>query len=247
MTRARFTTLSVWLACACGPGPVSLDAGLEPIDAGSPDASMADAGVVDAGQADAGGIDAGPRLADPFADAVVRFSPGVGAGFGQANLPQVVLGAPHGGGATSGSLDVLSLGREGEIVLEFTDIIAIDGPGVDFTVFENVFSGFTETGVVAASDDGVTWHEFNCAADDVDAGFVGCAGVHSVFSSPENGVSATDPQVSGGDSFDLAIVGLQRARFVRIRDSGKNRFYVAPSGGFDLDAVAVVNGQSVTP
>lgn len=62
-----------------------------------------------------------------------------------------------------------------------------------------------------------------------------------MYSSPENGISPIDPQVSGGDGFDLHDVGLSRARFVRIRDSGLNRFYGAPSGGFDLDAVAVVN------
>ncbi|RYZ33379.1 MAG: cell surface protein, partial [Myxococcaceae bacterium] len=43
------------------------------------------------------------------------------------------------------------------------------------------------------------------------------------------------------DGFDLAAVGLTRARFVRIRDSGANG-YAGTSGGFDLDAVAVVNG-----
>ena len=53
---------------------------------------------------------------DPFADAVVSFSPGMGAGFGADQLPGIVLGAPQGGGELSGSLDVVSLGNNGVIV-----------------------------------------------------------------------------------------------------------------------------------
>lgn len=107
-------------------------------------------------------------------------------------------------------------------------------------VFENAFFGFPETGRVAASQDGAVWHEWPCAADDADAGFPGCAGVRPVFSSTASGISATDPTVAGGDGFDLAALGLSTARFIRIRDSGKNR-YGPPSGGFDLDAVAIVH------
>jgi hypothetical protein len=65
-----------------------------------------------------------------------------------------------------------------------------------------------------------------------------------VFSSPDSGISATDPSVAGGDAFDLATLGVRRARFVRVRDSGSN-YYSAPSGGFDLDAIAVVHGEPV--
>lgn len=201
---------------ACGPLPVVdagvevPDSGVEPVDAGAP--------------------------VNPWADRVVSFTPGVGAGFGQDAFPQVVLGAPRGQGASSGSLDVLSLGREGVITLEFTDLVVVDGPGVDLLVFENAFSGFVETGVVAVSDDGVDWRAFACD------GGTGCAGVNPVFSHPDNGISGTDPGVAGGDAFDLADVGLQRARFVRITDSGANRFYAPPGGGFDLDALSVVNG-----
>lgn len=196
---------------ACGPLPVVdagvevPDSGVEPVDAGAP--------------------------VNPWADRVVTFMPGAGAGFGQDEFPEVVLGPPRGQGASSGSLDVLSLGREGFITLEFTDFVAIDGPGVDLLVFENPFSGFTETGVVAVSDDGIDWREFSARA-----------GLNPVFSNPDNGISGTDPTVSGGDAFDLAELGLQRVRFVRITDSGANRFYGPPGGGFDLDALSVVNG-----
>ncbi|MGV3620498.1 MAG: cell surface protein [Archangium sp.] len=204
------------LVSACGELP-AVDAGVEVPDSG---VEVVDAGIV----------------VNPWADRVVTFMPGVGAGFGQDKLPEVVLGPPRGAGANSGGLDVVSLGREGFITLEFTDFVVVDGPGVDLLVFENPFSGFSETGVVAVSDDGVDWRAFPC-----DAG-VGCAGVNPVFSNPDNGISGTDPNVAGGDAFDLADVGLQRARFVRVTDSGANRFYGMPGGGFDLDALAVVNG-----
>ncbi len=179
---------------------------------------------------------------EPFADKVVSFLPGEFAGFGQDLLPDVVLGPPQGAGSGMGSLDVLSLGRGGEIILELTDLGVVDGPGVDLLVFENPFGTFAETGVVAVSEDGSTWHEFPCAATDRDGGYPGCAGVAHVHSSPDNGVSPTDPAVAGGDGFDLASLGVARARFVRIRDSGANG-YSGTTGGFDLDAIAVVNGS----
>lgn len=196
----------VWFSLACSCGPVD---------------SVRDSG-------------APAKTPNPWADRVVRFSPGPGAGFGADHLPEVVLGPPQGAGDTQGGLDVLSLGKEGTIELEFDDIEAIDGPGVDFLVFENGFTGFFEKGRASVSEDGLDWRELPC-----------CAGEHSVYANPEQGVSATDPSVAGGDGFDLASVGLTHARFVRITDIGTNRFYAAPGGGFDLDAVAVVNGQPI--
>ncbi|WP_224369528.1 cell surface protein [Hyalangium versicolor] len=228
---------SLLVAMACGessapgvPEPPG-DGGFTPSDAGTPPSDA--------------GPDAGPRQVDPFADRVVSFQPGEAAGFGQDLFPGVVLGPPRGEGSSQGSLDVLSLGRQGVIVLEFTDWVPVDGPGVDLLVFENPFGRFAETGVVAVSDDGLTWHEFPCDATNPDAGYPGCAGVHPVFSHPDNGISPTDPSVAGGDGFDLSEVGVSRARFVRIRDSGANG-YGGIAGGFDLDAVSVVHGEEVS-
>jgi len=180
----------------------------------------------------------------PFAGRVVSFTPGDFAGFGQDRFPDIVLGPPHGGGAIMGSLDVLSLGRRGEIVLELTSLGVVDGPGVDLLVFENPFGTFVETGVVAVSEDGQTWHEFPCESSNRTGGYPGCAGVKPVFASPDTGIIPTDPTVAGGDGFDLSTLGVSRARFVRIRDSGSN-YYGSTSGGFDLDAIAVVNGSPV--
>jgi hypothetical protein len=226
----------VALLAACGQPPV-VDGGV-PYDAGQqPDGGApVDAGEVDAGEP----FDAGPP--DPWADRIVSFTPGAGAGFGQNRLPDVVLGPPQGEGDSAGSLDVLSLGRDGVIVLELADFELVDGPGVDLLVFENTFAGFVETGVVAVSYDGGSWFEWPCAAL-TDGGTEGCAGVHPVYSAPGNGISATDPLVAGGDGFDLSQLGVTRARFVRVRDSGKNMFG-PPGGGFDLDAISIVNGEA---
>lgn len=181
---------------------------------------------------------------DPFADRVVSFEPGANAGFGANRMPDIVLGPPHGRGDRAGSLDVVSLGREGVIVLAFDDIGLVDGPGPDLLVFENAFAGSIETAFVAVSDDGETWHEWPCDPVNVTGGFPGCAGVTPVYSSPDNGIEPTDPEAAGGDAFDLAELGIERARYVRIRDSGMNS-YEGQSGGFDLDAVAVINGEEL--
>jgi hypothetical protein len=183
-----------------------------------------------------------------FAVRVVSFEPGEGAGFGQDRLPDVVLGPPRGKGPDAGGLDVLSLGQAGGIVLELGSTMT-DGPGPDLLVFENAFRGpdgglFKETAIVGASADGVTFIDWPCTTDDPAKVHAGCAGIHAVLSSPGNGIDPLDPLAAGGDAFDLADVGLVSARFVRVRDSGLNPS-LAPSGGFDLDAVAVVHAEGL--
>jgi hypothetical protein len=179
----------------------------------------------------------------PWADRVVSFSPGPGAGFGEDKLPGVVLGPPQGAGSTAGGTDVVSLGKDGTIVLAFDDGALVDGPGADLLVFENPFVGWLETGIVAVSDDGQTWHEWSCDPTDATQGFPGCAGTRPVFAAPGNGIDATDPAKAGGDPFDLHDLGVARARFVRIRDSGFNK-YAPPAGGFDLDAVVALHTEA---
>ena len=182
------------------------------------------------------------RPADPYADAVVSYVPGEAAGLGQDRFPEVVLGAPEGSGAENGSLHVLSLGKAGEIVLALSDIGLVDGPdATNLLVFENPFVGWAETAFVAVSSDGKSWHEWPCDGRDKAGGYPGCAGVQPVLASRDNGVDATKPKTAGGDAFNLASLGVASARFVRIRDSGENK-YTGSSGGFDLDAIAVVHG-----
>jgi hypothetical protein len=236
----RVTGLAAFAGCvsvACGGSseiatPVPNDA--SPLDVAT---SNEDAG-------DEGGL-----AADRFVTGVVSFTPGPCAGFGASRMPGVVEGPPEGGGALQGSLDVVSLGVGGEIVLSFAPNAIVDGPGVDFIVFENPFDiggdpqkPTAEPGEVSVSDDGVTWATFPCTATSYPYG--SCAGWHVVYSAKGNGISPVDPATAGGDPFDLADLGVTQARFVRIRDRSNE---VCPdagatmSAGFDLDAVSIVN------
>jgi hypothetical protein len=187
----------------------------------------------------------------PYAQELVDFSPGPGAGFNQTALPDVVLGPPQGKGVEAGSLDVLSLGRGGEIVLGFGARAIEDGPGPDFVVFENPFYAggdpsqvFAEPGEVSVSEDGATFVAFPCdPTEGADPPFAGCAGVTPTLEfDPEENLPL-DAELSGGDAFDLADAGLARARFVRVTD----RSSAEPAGetaGFDLDAVGIVHASS---
>ncbi len=184
----------------------------------------------------------------PFAVAVVARMPGPGGGFGEDALPDVVLGAPRGAGLSSGSRDVLSLGTGGSITLEL-GVAIVDGPGADFLVFENPFrilgsptNIFVEPGHVAVSDDGEAWVEFPC--DGRVAPYRGCAGLLPVLANADTHThDPRDPSAAGGDAFDLADVGVTRARFVRITDAGGGRMDGAGTDGFDLDAIAVVHAE----
>jgi hypothetical protein len=190
--------------------------------------------------------DGGERACSPYVTSVVSVAYGPGAGFGQDRFPGVVEGPPHGGGSWAGSLDVLSLGNGGSMVVELGDSI-VDAPGPDFIVFENPFgiggdptNPYADLGTVEVSADGTVFHGFPCVATSYPYG--SCAGWHPVFANPDtNGVDPLDPNAAGGDAFDLADLqvdaGLGEVRFVRITDRAD------VVGDFDLDAVGVVHGR----
>jgi hypothetical protein len=200
-------------------------------------------------EAGAGGVSFGATTS-VYASNVESFTPGTSAGYNQDKMPGIVLGPPVGKGNEAGSIDVASLGAAGEIVLAFGDFGIVDGPGPDLIVFENAFwpSGdasavFAELGEVSVSEDGETWEAFPCDTEgDGDGNFPGCAGVTPTLEYDAKQLIPLDPALSGGDSFDLADVGLKRARFVRIRDLKT----LPPGGistGFDLDAVGVIHAR----
>ena len=121
-----------------------------------------------------------------------------------------------------------------------------DGPGPDLIVFENAFqygkgSVYAEPAMVGVSFYGNVFTEFPCNPTAA-SNYAGCAGVHPTLSNPENGIDPTDPKVAGGDAFDLASIGVSRARFVRIRDVSCTTA-PSPTAGFDLDAVSIVWGM----
>jgi hypothetical protein len=199
-------------------------------------------------------LDGGVIPADRFITKVVSYSLGPCSGFGRDQMPEIVEGPPVGEGPYSGSTDVLSLGNGGEIVVSFEPNAIVDGPGVDFIVFENPFYilgteivADAEPGEVSVSEDGVTWTSFPCTDTTSRPPFGQCAGVHPVFSNPDNGISPIDPMKAGGDPYDLADIGVKHAKYVRIVDKilescpdGAGR---PNANGFDLDAIAIVNAE----
>lgn len=189
-----------------------------------------------------------PRACDGFAIEVVSVEYGPGAGFGQDDMPGIVLGAPEGAGDISGSLDVVTLGNGGSITLAFGGVIE-DAPGPDFIVFENAFyaggdpeAPFAEIASVEVSADGETWSAYPCTADETP--FDGCAGWHPTYAGSDPEIDPHDPEAAGGEAFDLADVALTEARFVRITDRADLDGF---DGQFDLDAVALVHWTCDAP
>lgn len=191
--------------------------------------------------------DAGDAPEDPWADCVDAFAPAEGVSFGHDAMPEIVLGPPQGGGESKGSTHTASLGCGGSITLGFSAPWPSDGPGPDLVVFENAFrSGevtFVEPAQVLVSDDGERWHAFPCEPDGGDEPPPGCAGLEPVLETEPG--AELDPAAIGGDVFDLADVGLAEARYVRIIDRtaehyGTDTWCLGAGGGFDLDAVAVL-------
>jgi len=177
----------------------------------------------------------------PYATSVVSFTPGPGAGYGAESMPGVVLGPPMPLGLNKGATDVVSLGVGGEIVLDLGEEV-FDQPGADLIVFENPFiprrqpdSVFAEYGEVSVSIDGQTWSTFPCDPPDT---IESCAGWRPGLAYDPEQVIPLDPVLTGGDALDFKTVGIESARFIRIRDLSTSG--AAPSAGFDLDAVGYV-------
>jgi hypothetical protein len=183
------------------------------------------------------------------ADTVFSVRWGTGQNFGREKFPSNVLGLPD----TSARADrpatsaetVCSLGLGGEIILGWKNAVLVNRTGADFTIFENAFLYFggriyAEPAKVAVSRDGVSFVEFPFDS----LRLRGCAGVM-----PTNGdKSPFNPSVSGGDSFDLADIGMDSVRFIKITDisamvlnNPQHPFYDPTISGFDLDALVGIS------
>lgn len=232
------------------------DAEQVPLDAAEPDAAEPDAGAPDADALDA----SEPDAAEP--DAAVEIpvcghanfvnwvapAPdttwGTGQSDGQLNVPDIVCGPPL--EPPHGNVHTVSLGNGGSIVVRFDQRMIVDGPGVDFIVFENPFAPiFPELGTVSVSANGSTWFEYPCTAPNpVQGGDYGtCAGWRVVGGKRGDPIETwTNPLTAGGDQFDLADLALppeiKGVRYVRIVDRVDDASRV-----FDLDAVGIVHGQ----
>lgn len=177
-----------------------------------------------------------------FPDKVVEFIPGKNAGFGSSFFPDNVLGKPDGSDTpqdpNQNENHVLSLGTGGHIILEFTQDYIVDGPGADFTIFENPVQpygfpeqSFIETAIVSVSMDGINWVQFPCELKSSDFlnltqknNYIGYAGIEPVLVSPTNSIDPFDADTSGGDKFDLSDIDVDRCRFIKIQDTGHPDF-----------------------
>ncbi len=175
-----------------------------------------------------------------FATSVVNFIQGSGSG---VFVPTNALGGPRGAGLSNGSLDVCTLGVGGSLTLGF-DVVITNGPGADFSVFENgfVFSGatFSEVAYVEVSSNGTDFARFPVRYAGPPTGVPGFTAPWGTYSGVTghvpvlanvmtNAIDPFDPVVAGGEAFDLAelaadalVVGgqvdLANVRFARIVD-----------------------------
>ena len=146
--------------------------------------------------------------------------------FGQSpeTFPENVLGPVAAVASTeapaSAPEDIVSLGRDGYITFGF-DAPIRDWPGPDFTVFENAFyygNGFVfdEWLKVEVSADGQNFVAF---AHDTLTG-EGLAG--RTPTSPQAAGTNT-PTQAGGDAYDLADIGLDTVRYIRLTDMTRHQ------------------------
>lgn len=178
-----------------------------------------------------------------FATQVVAYAPGASASPSFSD-PTRALGGPQGGGLGGGSVDIVALGMGGSLTLGF-DVTIANGPGADFSVYENGFMAgggcFAEVAFVEVSTDGVSFARFPAhyagptgplpAFGTSPLGTFGglTGGAPGIANVVTNAISPFDCVVSGGEAFDLAalasdplVVGgsvdLAAIHFVRIVD-----------------------------
>ena len=170
------------------------------------------------------------------------------------------LGPAFSGDGQNGSLAVKSLGDNGSITLTFPAPIT-DGPGPDFAVFENAFSEiFLELAYVEVSSDGD--HFFRFPSHTLGKNPVDTYARTNATESNAYGNLAGKHLQGFGTPFDLqelaGFPGLDTRRITHVRvvdilgDGSNHDSYGNPiydptptwgSGGFDLDAIGVLNAR----
>ncbi|PZF71090.1 T9SS type A sorting domain-containing protein [Taibaiella soli] len=176
----------------------------------------------------------------------------------------VVVGAPDN--------YIMSLGDSGVAVLTFAHPI-VNGPGYDFAVFENGFANpnnpeeaYLEFAFVEVSSDGVNYVRFPVTSNTQDTAQIAGTGEYMVASLVNNlagkyignyGTPFDLSELSGAANLDLnnithvrlvdvigsiGALGTVDMNNHKINDPYPTPF---PTGGFDLDAVGVIN-QSTT-
>jgi len=159
-----------------------------------------------------------PSGAISWADAVVSFTPGDPAA-SRSRDPNAALGEPdyQGRDDAADEATYVSLGHGGELVLEFTDNVLVDGEGPDLAIFE--IGPEVEPMLVAISEDGQN-------------GFIDVGRV-------EGSTCSVDiaPFVEPG----------QRFRFVKLTDAKAGKSNDSEWPGADVNAVGAINTLSILP
>jgi hypothetical protein len=182
-----------------------------------------------------------------------------GFGYASFGMPEDALGPADG-------TNVVSLGDRGEAILQF-DLPITNGPGPDFAVFENGFiDGYMEFAFVEVSSDGVNYVRFPSTSE---IPTISQSGNFTITECGYVNNLAGKYRANFGTPFDLdeltgiAELNVNQITHVKLIDvigiidplSGSfdhngnviNDPYPTafPSGGFDLDAVAVIHQGSL--
>ncbi len=213
-------------------------------------------------------VEVGGTEPNRFATTVVELNFGEDHHAGYID-PNMVLGGPHGKGELIGSLNVLSLGKNGNITLGF-DVTITDKQGMDFIVFENPFhlsaqqdQIYAELMYVEVSTDGVNFARFPSISNTLGPGMIypddvtNLAGVNPVYAHiDENDIDPFNPDTAGGDAFDLSdlldhpmvqsgVVDLQNIRYIRLIDIVGDGSNLDSNGNPIYDAIDMDNGADI--
>lgn len=202
-------------------------------------------------------------------DLAVVLGPPQGAGLFQGSLDVVSLGLAD----APGRGEIVLAFRDNRVVDgPGADLTVFENSFLEIGAGNLSAAPFAEPGLVSVSQDGQNWHVFStCPIGDALAGpyWPGCAGIYPVLSDPTPATppaweqsttpiedlvgvpildlippSGAPPAGAGGDSFDLAELGLGWARYVKIQSAS---FATGPVGannaGFDLDAVVAIHSS----
>ena len=180
----------------------------------------------------------------------------------EPELGTVSTGQPELGIGKAGENGVVSLGDGGEAILQF-DVPIINGEGFDFAVFENSFSNtFLELAFVEVSSDGVNYYRFPATSNTQTDTQIG---TFDLLDPTKLNNLAGKYRALYGTPFDLEElkdeIGLDVGKITHVKvidvvgtldddyatyDKNNNKINDPwstnfGSGGFDLDAVGVIN------
>lgn len=184
-----------------------------------------------------------------------------------SNLAYATVGDETSAIGKAGTNGIVSLGDSGIAIVTFTNPIT-NGSGFDFAIFENSFSNdFLELALIEVSSDGINFFKFPATSNTDTTQQIGTFGL---LDATKINNLAGKYRADYGTPFDLddvpnnLILNKQHVTHIKItdavgslqnaycsRDINGNKINdpyptAYPSGGFDLDAVGVINNQFTT-